>query len=98
VSRIVIPSPNLPIFWPWTVFGRSASSVLPMPFTEPGDVAGPNGELWFDAFGDRLVHGEMTVSPDQAQVAAQYMWEIVSGSEHEGKVTVRRSDPYLEQA
>lgn len=58
-----------------------------------GDVADPSGDLWVDGIGDRLVHGELAVTPEQAQTAAEYGWEIVPGSEHDGKITVRRADP-----
>ncbi|WP_267361691.1 MULTISPECIES: hypothetical protein [unclassified Methylobacterium] len=56
-------------------------------------MADPSGDLWLDVIGDRLVHGEMAVTPEQAQAAAVHGWETVPGSENEGKVTVRRPDP-----
>uniref|UniRef100_UPI001443B232 hypothetical protein n=1 Tax=Escherichia coli TaxID=562 RepID=UPI001443B232 len=62
-----------------------------------GEIADLSGDLWLDAFGDRLVHGEMTVTSEQAQAAARHGWETVPGTEHEGKVTVRRPDPKPEQ-
>ncbi|MGU3285032.1 MULTISPECIES: hypothetical protein [unclassified Methylobacterium] len=93
MSKDVIPGPDFTIFDPPSTFDLGGSSHIPMPFTEPGEVADRSGDLWLDAFGDRLVHGEMTVTPEQAQAAAQHGWETVLGSEHEGKVTVRRPDP-----
>lgn len=66
--------------------------------TTPGDVADESGDLWLDALGDRLVHGELAVTPEQAQAAAPYGWLPVPDSAHDGKVTVRRPDPHPDQA
>jgi hypothetical protein len=92
VTKKIIPGPDFGVFEPPTIFG-DASTHTPVPFTEPGEVADTSGDLWLDSFGDRIVHGEMTVSPEQAQAAARHGWQMVSGSEHEGKVIVRRPDP-----
>jgi hypothetical protein len=97
LSKDVIPGPHLTILDPLTILDSVGPSPVPMPFTDPGEVADPSGDLWLDAFGDRLVHGEMTVTPEQAQAAAQHGWETVPGSERDGTVTVRRPDPHPEQ-
>jgi hypothetical protein len=93
VSKDVIPGPDFSIIEPSTALDFGGPVHTPVPFTEPGDIADPSGDLWLDGFGDRLVHGEMIVTPDQAQAAAQHGWEPVPGSEREGKVLVRRPDP-----
>ena len=92
MSKAIIPGPDFTVYDPPTIFDVGASH-MPIPFTEPGEVADSSGDLWLDAYGDRLVHGEMAVTPEQAQAAARHGWETVPGSEREGKVTVQRSDP-----
>lgn len=96
MSKDVILGPFFEMLQPPTLFGDVSTHML-VPITEPGEVADPSGDLWLDAFGDRLVHGEMAVTPEQAQVAAQHGWETVPGSERAGKVTVWRLDPSPEQ-
>lgn len=65
--------------------------------TTPGDVADLSGDLWLDALGDRLVHGELAVTREQAEAAARHGWSTVPNSERDGKVTVRRRDPHPDQ-
>lgn len=97
MTKDIIPSANFAILNPGSTFDFGGPSSIPMPFTEPGDVADPSGDLWLDAFGDRLVHGEMTVTAAQAEAAVQHGWETVPESEHDGRVTVRRRDPNPER-
>ncbi|MBE7204134.1 MAG: hypothetical protein INR70_40955 [Parafilimonas terrae] len=97
MSKDTLPGPDATIFEPPGLLDLGGPSSLPIPITEPGDVADPSGDLWLDAYGDRLVHGRMLVTPEQALAAAQHGWETVPGSEHEGKVMVRRRDPHSER-
>jgi hypothetical protein len=97
MSKNVIPGPGIMALGPMAGFDTVGLISTQIPFTEPGDVADPSGDLWLDLFGDRLAYGEMTVTPEQAQAAAHHGWEVVLGSEREGKVVVRRPDPHPEE-
>ena len=97
MSKDIIPGLGLPLPGSSTLPDFGGLSRAPSMVTKPGDVADLSGDLWSDFIGDRLVHGEMVVTPEQAQAAAVHGWEAVPGSEHEGKVTVRRADPHPEK-
>ncbi|QGY05218.1 hypothetical protein MMSR116_27445 [Methylobacterium mesophilicum SR1.6/6] len=92
MKKDIVPGPNSMLFKQPTAFELGSPSRLPIPCTEPGDIADSSGDLWLSAFGDRLAHGEMPVTFDQAQAAAQHGWETVPGSECDGRVTVQRPD------
>ena len=73
MSKKIIPGPAFlppePAV-PTDTFGP-AGSLFALPLTEPGEVADLTGDLWLDTFGDRLSHGELTVTPEQARAAAR---------------------------
>ncbi|MCJ2022539.1 MULTISPECIES: hypothetical protein [unclassified Methylobacterium] len=96
MTRKIIEAPDFGTLGFPTAPGFDAPMVQ-APIVTPGDVADQSGDLWLDVLGDRLVHGELAVTPEQANAAARYGWAAVPNSEHAGKITVRRSDPHPDQ-
>lgn len=69
------------------------AKLIPLAFAAPGDIADPSGDIWLNAFGDRVIHGEMPTTANQARAAVAHGWEIVLGTEQDGTVIVRRAGP-----
>lgn len=91
MSKPIKPASDLGLNSP--ILSDPLLPAIPLPITEAGSVADAAGDLWLDALGDRIVHGKVSVTPEQAEAAARHGWQTVPGSERDGKVTVRRPDP-----
>lgn len=93
MSNDIIPGPDFVALNEPSGFGLSGIIIQSAPLTEPGGIADASGDLWLNVLGDRLTHGEMAVTLEQARTAAPHGWMAVPGSEHDEKVNVRRPDP-----